>query len=153
MRQLIVFAALAACCASAFAQAPNPFARPSVGKSAAGYHAPPPPPLMAGPGGLPEMPNQPYPIGVAPPDMPTEQVESVPVKRIGKVNGLVILKGEQTYMFEKEKSLGLVRKPQLGNGSRANTLGEGTPGFPGGLAPQPTGLPTAGNSPIPATTR
>lgn len=160
MRQLFVSVALAACCASAFAQAPNPFARPSAqpaaGKTAPGQGGPgypPPPPLTMGQGGLPEMPNQPYPIGVAPPEMPTEQVESVPVKRIGKVNGLVILKGEQTYMFEKEKSLGLVRKPQLGNSSRSNTPGEVNPGFPGGMASQPTGLPTAGNGPIPATTR
>jgi len=164
MRYIFLSVALAALCASAAAQAPNPFARPSAQPATAqahpntGYpanqqHLVPPPPPNMGQGGLPELPNQTplqYPLGAVPSEPPSEQVESVPVKRIGKVNGIAILRGEQTYMFEKEKSLGLVRKPQLGSAKSGTGLGGLDPTLANGIA-QP--LPSAVGGPVPATTR
>lgn len=164
MRYIFLSVTLAALCTSAAAQAPNPFARPSAQPATAqahpntGHppnqqHPVPPPPPNVGPGGLPELPNQnlpQYPIGPVPSGLPSEQIESVPVKRIGKVNGIAILRGEQTYMFEKEKSLGLVRKPQLGSANRNNGLGGLDPTLANGIA-QPA--PSANSAPVTAAIR
>lgn len=60
------------------------------------------------------------PVVVAPPSAkPTtpaadEVVESVPAKRMGKVNGHWVFRGDDnTYMFEPTKEMKVVRKPSL----------------------------------------
>lgn len=101
--------------ASAMAQATNRFAdpakappvtAPAAGASVSGVTSgalPAPGMPVPGAGALPPMPSQ-----------PSEVVETVPARRVGKVNGEYLYKGEgaTAYLFESTKKSPVVRKPE-----------------------------------------
>jgi len=168
---------LAFCCAAATAQPPNPFARPSAQPSAlpnaapqpsvVGFPGAAPAPVNFGPGSTPPVgPNGMMPppgwgganavgIPTGGPGMPgplpdRNVVQEVPVKRIGTVNGIAVLRGENTYMFEKEKKLNFTRVPQLGE-NRAQSSREGAGAEQNNRGNVPTYAPGYVGGPVSAT--
>lgn len=68
---------------------------------------PPPPGVYQPSGGMPGMPGMPGAPMAAGPETTEEEVSA---SRIGKVNGMHIYRGQNTYMFESSKNRKVVRR-------------------------------------------
>ena len=72
-----------------------------------GAYPPPPPGVYSPNSGMPGAPGLP---GAAAPSGPETTEEEVSASRIGKVNGMHIYRGQNTYMFESSKNRKVVRR-------------------------------------------